>query len=359
MKAILMLEDGKTFFAQSLWEVKEDRIGEVIFNTQVVGYQEMLTDPANIDKILVLTYPLIGNYGCAQKFNESEKVWPLALVIKENSRIFSNWQAEESLESFAKRHNLLVLTKVDTRTLTVHLRQKGSLLGVISTRCFEEKLLQEKLAEFKRTQTKDLLAAVSVKKIIRQKRKHSKKVALLDLGLTKSLLRQLEILGAAVDILPYHTSAEEILRLKPDGLILSSGCEDVNSLKKVAEEIKPLLGKLPILGISSGALVLGLALGAKVNRLKLGHRGANYPLKRPTSLKGEISVQNHEFVLDAESLSKIKGLKITAFNLNDHSVEEIHLPRLKLWAAQYLLVSPGFKEVHPFLTKFMQNLRRK
>ncbi|MBN2831520.1 MAG: glutamine-hydrolyzing carbamoyl-phosphate synthase small subunit [Candidatus Omnitrophica bacterium] len=357
MKAILMLEDGKSFLGETEG-LKGERIGEVIMNTVVVGYQEMITDPANADKILVLTYPLIGNYGCSPKFNESDNIWLAGLVIKEKSRIFSNWQAKESFDDFVKRHNLLSLYAVDTRTLAVHLRQKGSMLGIISTNCFEAKELLAKIKDFSKNKPLGLLAKISTEKKKQLGLPGKKKIAILDLGITNSIIRQLESLGLSLTILPFNTTAEDILRIKPKGLIISGGPEEITELEKVAENIRPLIGKVPILGISSGNLVLAIVLGVKLNKLKTGHRGVNYPVQSPCSFKGEITVQNHAYVLDPGSLLKIKGLKITSYNLNDRTVEEIESRKLKILGVQYAPSSPGFNEVHNVFNRFMKMLGR-
>lgn len=358
MKAILMLEDGKSFVGEGLG-VEGEKVGEVILNTAVVGYQEMMTDPANAGKILVLTYPLIGNYGIAPKFNESKHVWLEGLVIKEKSRIYSNWQAKTSFDAFIKEHNLLTMSEVDTRTLAVHLRQKGSMLGIISTKNFEAKELLAKINDFKKKPSESLLPKISVKKPLHLGKEKAKyKVAILDLGITNSIIRQLETLGFSITLLPYNTPAQEILRLKPKGLIISHGPEEDIGLKEVANNIKSLINRLPILGISTGHQVLAAALGAKITKLKLGHRGVNYPIHNPASYKGEITVQNHAYVVDTDSLNKIKEVKITSYNLNDRSVEEMESKKLKLIGTQYIPASPGFNEVNPVFYRFKKMLGR-
>jgi carbamoyl-phosphate synthase small subunit len=356
MMAILMLEDGKSFIGEALGG--GEKIGELILNTAVVGYQEMLTDPANAGKILVLTYPLIGNYGCAPKFNESRSVWLAGLVIKEKSHIFSNWQAKESLDDFIQRHNLLAISEVDTRTLTVHLRQKGQMLGIISTHCSQAKALLAKINDFRKSKKESLLPQISVSKPrqLGKAKAGAKKIAILDLGITNSILRQLETLGLSITLLPYNTLAQEILRLKPDGLIISHGPEGDVGLKEAMPNVKTLIGRLPILGISTGHQVLASALGAEIIKMKLGHRGVNYPVHNPTSYKGEITVQNHSYVVDTDSLNKIKNVKITGFNLNDRTVEEMESKKLKLMGIQYIPASPGLDEVNNILKKFVKML---
>ena len=356
MKAVLMLEDGKSFNGQ-VQGTGGENIGQLVMNTAVVGYQEMLTDPANAGKILVFTYPLIGNYGVAPKFNESAKVWPAGLVIKEKSRVYSNWQAKASLDDFIQEHKLLALSDVDTRTLAVHLRQKGEMLGIISTRTLESKELLGKLIDFRNKEAQSLLAKISVTKpkyIGSKKAKH--KVAVLDLGITRSIIKQLETLGLGLTVLPYSTPAQEILRLKPRGLIISNGPEEDPGLTEVAANIKPLISRLPILGISTGCQVLARALGAKLVKMKIGHRGVNYPMARPASYKGEITVQNHSYAVDAESLNKMKEVKISGYNLNDRTIEEIESKKLKLIGAQYYPSSPGFDEVNSIFRKFAKLL---
>jgi carbamoyl-phosphate synthase small subunit len=358
MKAILMLEDKRSFQGEALG-VSGEAIGEVILNTAVVGYQEMLTDPANTGKILVLTYPLIGNYGVSPKFNESKQVWASGLVIKEQSRIYSNWQAKASFADFIKDKNLLTISEVDTRTLAVHLRQKGEMPGIISTQCFETKELLSKIESFRKNKPESLLPEISVtkpKKLGKEKAKL--RIAILDLGITNSIIRQLETLGCSIWLLPYNTSPQEILRLKPGGLIISNGPEEDRGLKEVVNNVKALINKLPILGISTGHQVLALTLGAKLNKMKLGHRGVNYPIQNPASYKGEITVQNHIFTVDADSLSKIKEVKITAFNLNDRSVEEMESRKLKFIGAQYYPASPGFNEVNNIFKKFLHLIKK-
>lgn len=295
----------------------------------------------------------------APKFNESKNVWLAGLVIKEKSRIYSNWQAKSSFDDFIKKQNLLAISEIDTRTLVVHLRQKGEMLGIISTKNFEAKELLGRINDFKKKPQESLLPKVSVAKPLRLGKDKAKyKITILDLGMTNSIIRQLETLGCSITLMPYNSAAAEILRHKPKGLIISHGPEEDAGLKEVVNNIKPLINKLPILGISTGHQVLATALGAKITKLKLGHRGVNYPIHNPASYKGEITVQNHSYVVDTDSLNKIKNIKITAYNLNDRSVEEMESKKLQVIGIQYYPASPGFNEVNAALKRFIKMLKR-
>jgi len=358
MKAILILQDGFIFRGES-FGVQGEQAGKVVLNTAVVGYQEMLTDPANAGRILTLTYPLIGNYGVAPKFNESKKAWVSGLVIKEKSRMSSNWQAKGGIDDFMVEQNIVGITGIDTRTLAVHIREKGELLGVISTRTFEPKELLSKMEAFGAKTSSSVLPQISVSKITHldgAKKKSTARVAILDLGITNGIIEQLQALGFSLTLFPYNTAPQEILTHKFDGLIISNGPEEDPGLDIVAQNIKGLIGKIPIMGISTGHQVLAKSQGARVTKMKLGHRGVNYPIYNPPSYKGEITVQNHSCVVDADSLLKIKNIKITAYNLNDRTVEEMESKRLKILGVQYYPSSPGFDEINSAFQKFSKML---
>ncbi|MBU3959008.1 MAG: glutamine-hydrolyzing carbamoyl-phosphate synthase small subunit [Candidatus Omnitrophica bacterium] len=356
MKAVLMLEDGTSFNGEGFGSEKEV-IGEVILNTAVVGYQEMMTDPANAGKILVPTYPLIGNYGISPKFNESSRCWISGLAIKEKSRMYSNWQAKSGLDAFVKEQGVAGINGVDTRTLAVHLRNNGEMLGVISTSNRGSKELLSKIEAFRKSQARDFIKKISVDKpTLIGSKKAKYKIAGLDLGITNSIIRQLEILGIVLNLLPYNTKPDEIMKIKPHGLIISSGPEEDVSLEEVAENTKSLIGRLPILGICTGHQVLASALGAKLQKMKLGHRGVNYPVAQPGSYKAEITTQNHGYVVEKNSLSKIKDVAMTGYHLNDKTVEEMESKKFKLLGVQYYPVSPGFNEVNGVFKKFIKLL---
>jgi len=353
MRATLALEDGTVFYGNG-FGAQTEVIGKVVINTAVVGYQEMMTDPANAGKILVLTYPLIGNYGINPQFNQSGKCWIKGLIIKEASRIHSSWQAKKSFTDFIKEESLPAAESFDTRTLTVHLRNTAEQLGIFSCSGAAQDELLAKLKEFKNIQAKSTLAKLSVDKpVLLESNKTDKiKIAVLDLGVNKGMLKQLEALKAAIELLPFDTAAEDILSRKPAGLIISNGPEEDAGLDKVSANIAGVVGKIPILSVSTGAQVLARALGAEIKSLKLGHRGVNYPVVHPGILKADITAQNHSLIIDEYSLAGIKHVKITGYNLNDKTVEEFESKQLKFLAIQYLPSSPGLGEINPVFEKF-------
>jgi carbamoyl-phosphate synthase small subunit len=354
-KAVLALEDG-TMFSGSSYAVSGESIGQTIIDTAVVGYQEMLSDPAAAGKILVLTYPLIGNYGTNEKFSESQKVWANGLVIKEDSRIHSNWQAQASLEAFLKKHNTIAITGVDTRMLAVHIRDKGEMSGVISTKDFQKESLLKKIRDFRSRGEQEFLG----KFLVRQqnfKGAANKKVVLINLGVSQGILNQLQRMNFDITVVPYDISLSELMRMAPKGVIISGGPEQASGLDKTVDTLKQLVGKIPLLGLATGHQVLARVLGAKIKKMKLGHHGVNYPIVKPGSFKGEITVQNHSFVVDEGSLPK-KDIEIAERNLNDQTIEKLKSKKLKIISVQYCASSPGMQEVHPVFQEFAQLLKK-
>lgn len=355
MKAMLVLDDGSSFEGISIGAPGE-KIGEVALNTAVVGYQEIMTDPANAGKIVVLTYPLIGNYGVAKKFYESEKCRLSALVIKEPSRIYSNWQAEGSFNDFLKNEQVVTIGDVDTRTVAVTIRDKGEMLGIVSTKSADKEDLLNKLKDYKKQRNvPDLIREISVKKpAVLKGHSGGPNIGILDIGILNSFIKQLKEMGCNITILPYAASSQEILNMKFDGLVISSGPEEDVSIPDVVKTVKNLIGKVPLLGISAGHEIIGLALGAKLKRMKIGHRGVNYPVKGQDSYKGEITVQNHSFIIDDASLKDKRGIHITLRNINDNSIEEMESKPLKFISTQYYPSSPGFDEVNEVFRRFLK-----
>ncbi len=351
MKAMIVLEDGASFEGISIG-VPGEKMGEVVLNTAVVGYQEMMTDPTNAGKILVLTYPLIGNYGVAKKFNESRKCWIAGLVIKEASRIYSNWQAEGSFQDFLQDEKVTAISDVDTRTLAVAIRDNGEMLGIISTTDLKKESLIKKLREHKAAK-KDLIREISVKHAAHTKVGSGPNIAVLDLGFLHSFAHQLKTLGCNVTLLPYDTGARDILAGHPDGLIISNGPEDDASLPKVASTVRELLGKVPMMGIATGHQVIGIALGARLTKMKIGHHGVNYPVRATDSFKGDITVQNHSYVIDESTIKNSKNVAVTLRNVNDHTIEAMESKTLKLISVQYNPASPGFDEINEAFRRFL------
>jgi carbamoyl-phosphate synthase small subunit len=356
MSAILLLEDGTSFEGISLG-VSGERVGEVVLYTGVVGYQEMMTDPTNAGKILVFTYPLIGNYGIIERFNESRRCWIGGLIIKEQSRIYSNWEAKEAFPNFLKEQGLVAVGEIDTRTVAVKIRNDGQMLGIISTEGRPKGDLLKKLKAYQKSPQRDFISQVSVDQIFEFKGNGSGPlIAILDLGIFNSFLEQLKALGCHILLLPYGVDSQEILSLNPDGVVVSSGPEEDQALPKVTETVGRLLGKLPLLGISTGHEIIARALGGKLKKMKLGHHGANYPVVSSSSYKGHITFQNHSFVVDEETIRDRSDLEVTLRNLNDQSIEEMESKPLRMISTQYYPVSPGASEVHGVFRRFLAML---
>jgi carbamoyl-phosphate synthase small subunit len=356
MSAIFMLEDGTSFAGISLG-VFGERVGEVVLYTGVVGYQEMMTDPTNAGKILVFTYPLIGNYGVADKFNESRKCWIAGLILKEQSRIYSNWEAREAFPHFLQEQDVVAVGEVDTRTLAVKIRDEGQMLGILSTEEAPKAALLKKLKTYRKSPTRDFISQMSVDQMFEFKGNGSGPlIAVLDLGVFNSFLEQLKALGCRILLLPHHANSQEIFNLKPDGVIVSSGPEEDQALPRVTETVSRLLGKLPLLGISTGHEVIARALGGKLKKMKVGHHGANYPVVSSSSHKGHITFQNHSFVVDEETVRDRSDLEVTLRNLNDQSVEEMESKPLRMISTQYYPVSPGAGEIHGVFRRFLAML---
>lgn len=307
MKAMIVLEDG-TAFEGSAFGAEGEAVGEVVFNTQVVGYQEILTEPSYRKQIIVMGYPHIGNYGINENCFESNATHASALVVKEYSRVYSNWQAQGSLDDFMKKNHVIGIEGIDTRALTVHIRDHGEMRGVVSTLEFNKKVLAEKAKGY---QVPDLVGEIKAPS-------HSSgtgsRTVIFDLGINKSTLAKYP--GAKV--VAYNTSAEKILGLNPDKVVLSGGPGDPRKLTGLIGEVKKLVGKVPLLAYQNGAGVLALSLGCVVTRMKVGHHGVNHPVVDPKTGKGEISVQNHSY--GVEQLPA--DVQVVHVNLNDKTIEK-------------------------------------
>ena len=359
MNEKLILEDGTIFEGISLGHF-EEKCGPVILNTAVVGYQEIMTDPANAGKILVLTYPLIGNYGINQDFNQSSKAWTCGLIIKEASQIASNFQAQSSLDQFLNQEKVSCLSGVDTRTLAVKIRDDGEMWGLLTSSTEPLDILTEKIKLEKEKQTSYLsqISLKEIKTIFTPKTNSKGKVVIIDLGITKNFITQLKKLDFVITLVPYNTPAEKIMDLDPSGVIISSGPEEDPAITEIISIAKELLGKIPLLGISLGHQIIAKALGSKTKKMKVGHRGVNYPVISPDSFKGEITVQNHGYIVDEQTLSN-KDIKIEEINLNDKSIEKMSSTKLKFISVQYYPSSPGFEEVNNIFNEFSSLILKK
>ncbi|MBI4706633.1 MAG: glutamine-hydrolyzing carbamoyl-phosphate synthase small subunit [Candidatus Omnitrophica bacterium] len=334
MNAILALENGKVFKGKS-FGASGERCGEVVFNTSMTGYQEILTDPSYKGQIVAMTYPLIGNYGINTEDVESRKIFLEGFVVKEYSKIASSWRSEKSLGDYLKENNILGVEGIDTRKLTLEIREAGAMKAVLSTLDMDEKSLVEKARKSSGLVGIDLVKEVSIdKKYVRSGQKDKFKVVVLDCGVKYNTLREFAKRHCQVVVVPSDTSSEEIIKLKPDGIMLSNGPGDPAAVSYVIETTRKLIGKVPIFGICLGQQMLGLAMGGKTYKLKFGHHGVNHPVKDIRTGKVYITVQNHGFCVDIDSLNK-KDIEITHINLNDNTLEGMRHKRLPVFSVQF------------------------
>ena len=325
MKAVLALEDGRIFDGRS-FGAEGETSGEVVFNTSMTGYQEILTDPSYAGQIVVMTYPHIGNYGVNEEDEESRKPFVEGFVAREFSAAWSNWRGRESLEDYLKRHGILGLSEIDTRALVRHIRSRGALRGIISTRDLDPQRLVERAKAVISMVGCDLASSVTCARPYPWKNDPDSaddsrfKVVAYDYGIKWNILNSLSRVGCNVTVVPACTEAEEVLRLKPDGVFLSNGPGDPEPVGYAVGNIRRLLGKLPIFGICLGHQLMGLALGGRTYKLKFGHRGGNQPVKNLLTGQVEITAQNHGFAVDPDSLDAGR-VQLTHINLNDQTLE--------------------------------------
>jgi carbamoyl-phosphate synthase small subunit len=346
MTAILLLEDGSIFEGTALGATGL-RCGEVVFNTSMTGYQEILTDPSYHEQIITMTYPLIGNYGTNQQDQESRKVFARGFVVKENSPRPSNWRSLCSLDEYLRANNVVGLEGIDTRKLVRHIRIEGAMRGILSSTEHNIARLESELQKYPGLVGRDIVRPVTTRKPYRWNkgpvdatgcapaaRPTKYKVVALDFGVKHNILRLLWSHGCDVLVMPADTTTEEVLAEKPDGVFLSNGPGDPAPITYAVETIRNLLGRVPIFGICLGHQLLALALGGRTYKLKFGHHGANHPVKNLKTGKIEITSQNHGFCVDAESL-ETKAVQLTHINLNDHTLEGIRCRKLPAFSVQY------------------------
>jgi len=346
MKAILLLKDGTLFEGRS-FGAEGEKVGEVVFNTSMCGYQEVLTDPSYCEQIVTMTYTLMGNYGTNALDVESDKVQVAGFVVKENSARASNWRCREPLSEYLRKAGVIGIEGIDTRMLVRHIREKGAMSGILSTKDFDTKSLQKKLSQYPGMAGRDLASVVTTKKSYgwsepvidvlsapkpRPKAKYN--VIAYDYGIKQNILRLLVSHGCKVTVVPASTPAKVVLAKKPDGIFLSNGPGDPEAVTYAIQIVKDLLNKVPIFGICLGHQILTWALGGKTYKLKFGHRGANHPVKNLKTGIIEITSQNHGFCTDMDSL-KGKGVEITHMNLNDNTVEGFRSKKMPAFSVQY------------------------
>ncbi|MBS3887479.1 MAG: glutamine-hydrolyzing carbamoyl-phosphate synthase small subunit [Dethiobacter sp.] len=328
----LALENGEIFYGEG-FGASGSCAGEVIFNTAMTGYQEILTDPSYCGQILTMTYPLIGNYGINPVDFESRQPFLRGFVVREACNHPNNWRATETLSAYLKRNNILALSGIDTRALTRIIRQSGAMRGVIST----EELDDQELV--KRARTAPALSGQNLLNEVTTPVRYTidgdgPRVVVLDLGLKQSIVKNLSKAGCEVVVVPAMTIAEEILALKPSAMLLSNGPGDPKDAQQPILTVKKLIGKLPLFGVCLGHQILALALGADTYKLKFGHRGANQPVKDLESTKVQITSQNHGYAIDEKTLTGL-DITVTHRNLHDWTVEGIRHNSLPIFSVQY------------------------
>ncbi|MEZ0361314.1 MAG: glutamine-hydrolyzing carbamoyl-phosphate synthase small subunit [Hydrogenobacter sp.] len=363
-RAILALEDG-TYFVGYSFGAEGEAQGEIVFNTSMTGYQEILTDPSYKGQIVVMTYTQIGNYGVNDEDVESGKVQVNGFVVKELSVFYSNWRAKKSLDDYLKEYGVVGIQGIDTRALVKKIREKGVLRGIISTRENDPKQLIQKAKGIKDISELDLVREVATHEVYYWgegdwdlhkgylvKEVNKPLVAVVDFGVKRNILRRLVSEGAKVIVLPPYNARENLRKIDPDAILLSNGPGDPQRVMEGIKLVREFMEEKPIMGICLGHQIIGLALGGRVYKLKFGHHGGNHPVKDLRDGHIEITAQNHNFAVDADSL---KDVEITHVNLLDNTLEGFKHRNLPIYCVQYHPeASPGPHDAKNIFKEFLQ-----
>jgi carbamoyl-phosphate synthase small subunit len=366
--ALLALADGRVFRGERCGATGEAK-GEVVFNTSMTGYQEILTDPSYRGQIVCMTYPLIGNYGINAEDVESRHPWVNGFIVKEACPFPSSWRGRIRLDDYLREQAIVGIQGIDTRALTRHLRDHGAQEGIISTEDLDPERLAERARALPGLVGRDLVSEVTVAQPYGWSEGHWKlgrgylpppaprfKVVAYDSGIKQNILRQLASVGCSVEVVPARTPAAAILERKPDGVFLANGPGDPEGVPYLIESVRGLIGRAPIFGICLGNQILGLAFGGGTYKLKFGHHGANHPVRDLLSERVEITSQNHGFAVDPKSVARF-GLEETHVNLNDGTSEGMRHRELPIFSVQYHPeASPGPHDAHYLFHRFTDML---